>query len=532
MNRIPFRVSMYLFFFLCIQYNGYGQDTNIKDFGALADGITINTSAIQKAIDQTAVKGGRVVIPQGEYLSGTIYLKSNVTLYIEKGGMLKGSPHLKDYPENTPSVSGMKPHRAFWKSMPSRALVYADNLDNISLLGEGTIDGNGLSPAFVTKDDDPNRPKLIFVVNCRNVRVQNLRFQNTAFWLQHYFACDGVIIRGLNIYNHGNKNVDGIDIDSKNVLIADCIINCDDDAICFKSDGNFFCENVVVTNCVLSTTCNFIKMGTASYTGFRNISITNCVLKRPSHSYVRDWSKESRGIADSLTGLAGIALEVVDGGRMDKINISDIVMSGVQTPIFIRLGSRMNPTGSISNVNISNIMATTESFITSSITAVPGFYVNNVVLSNLQFFSKGFDSPFPLNTLIKENEKDYPENRMFGDNLPAYGFYLRHVKNIAMHQVQFHINGEEHRPAFHIEDAENIAISDCKIKVPSKKLAAIKLVDVNGMTISNMFDPAMDIPLLIDATGNKTNRIRLINQLSGSRKYILDKTLTKRIFIN
>jgi Pectate lyase superfamily protein len=195
------------------------QDTNILDFGAKSDGVTLNTEAIQKAINQTAVKGGRVVIPQGEFLSGTIYLKSNVTLYIQKGGMLKGSPNLKDYPENTPSVKGMKPHRAFWKSMPSRALVYADNVENIGLMGEGIIDGNGRSPAFLTKDDDPNRPKLIFVVNCRKVRVENLRFQNTAFWLQHYFACDGVIIKGLNIYNHGNKNVDGIDI-------ADVSANC------------------------------------------------------------------------------------------------------------------------------------------------------------------------------------------------------------------------------------------------------------------------------------------------------------------
>jgi polygalacturonase len=149
--------------------------------------------------------------------------------------------------------------------MPSRALIYADSVENIGIVGEGTIDGNGKSPAFITEDDNPNRPKLIFIVNCKRVKVENLRFQNTAFWLQHYFACDGVYIKGLNIYNHGNKNVDGIDIDSKNVVIQDCIIDCDDDALCFKSDGNFLCENVVVTNCILSSNCNFIKMGTASY---------------------------------------------------------------------------------------------------------------------------------------------------------------------------------------------------------------------------------------------------------------------------
>ena len=499
-------------FLVFFTQNIFAQDTNIKDFGALADGRTINTVSIQKAIDQTAVKGGTVVIPQGEFLSGTIYLKSNVSLYIQKGGMLKGSPLLKDYPENTPSVKGMKPHRAFWKSMPSRALIYADSVQNIGILGEGTIDGNGRSPAFVTEDDNPNRPKLIFVVNCKKVRVEGLRFQNTAFWLQHYFACDGVIIKGLNIYNHGNKNVDGIDIDSKNVVVSDCIIDCDDDALCFKSDGNFLCENVVVTNCILSTTCNFIKMGTASYTGFKNISITNCVLKRPSESLVRDWSKQSRGIKDSLTGLAGIALEIVDGGKMDKINISNIVMSGVQTPIFIRLGSRMNPTGSISNVSISNIMATAESFITSSITAVPGFYVDNVVLNNIQFFNNGFNSPFPQSPTIKEHEKDYPENRMFGDNLPAYGFYLRHVKNISLQQIQFNISGEEHRPALHIEDAENISVNHCKIKIPANNQPVVRIIDTKGLLLSNLYDTQNPIPFLLETNGININKIRIVNQ--------------------
>jgi polygalacturonase len=133
----------------------FAQDTNIKDFGAIDDGQTINTVAIQKAIDQTALKGGTVTIPQGE--------------------LLKGSPNLKDYPENIPSVKGMKPHRSWWKSMPSKALIYADSVTNISILGEGTIDGNGTSQAFMKKDDDPDRPKMIFVVNCKKVRVENLR---------------------------------------------------------------------------------------------------------------------------------------------------------------------------------------------------------------------------------------------------------------------------------------------------------------------------------------------------------------------
>jgi len=445
--------------------------------------------------------------------------------------MLKGSPNLIDYPENNPSVKGMKPHRSFWKAMPSRALIYADSVENIGIVGEGTIDGNGKSPAFITEDDNPNRPKLIFIVNCKRVKVENLRFQNTAFWLQHYFACDGVYIKGLNIYNHGNKNVDGIDIDSKNVVIQDCIIDCDDDALCFKSDGNFLCENVVVTNCILSSNCNFIKMGTASYTGFKNISISNCVLKGTKESNIRNWSKMSRGISDSLTGLAGIALEIVDGGKMEKININNIIMSNVQTPIFIKLGSRMNPTGSIDNISISNIIATSHSLISNSITAAPGFSVTNVVLRDMQFIATEFITDFDLNTIIPENEKDYPENRMFGPVLPASGFYLRHVKNITLQNIQFNSSGKDNRPVFHIEDAENTNLLNCKINIPIKNQPVVNAINANGLTISNLYDTA-PIPLLLLVSGKNSNGIRITNQEGKKNNYLLGSGLSKNIMIN
>ncbi len=529
-----FKKSIVYCLFLFITTFVQAQDTNILDFGAKADGTTINTEAIQKAINQTAVKGGTVVIPQGEFLSGSLYIKSNVSIHIVKGAVLKGSPYVKDFPENTPSVKGAKPHRAFWKAMPSRALLYADNVDNIRVFGEGTIDGNGKSKEYVTEDDNPNRPKMIFFVNCRKVQVDGLTIQNTPFWLQHYFACDGVIVRGLTVYNHNNKNVDGIDIDSKNVVVSDCIFNSDDDGICFKSDGFTLCENVVITNCIVSSNCNFIKMGTASYAGFKNITITNCVLKRTSETNVRNWSKMSKGISDPITGLAGIALEVVDGGIMEKINISNIVMSDVQTPIFIKLGSRMNPTGSISHVTISNIIATSHSLITNSITAVPGFYVKDVVLKDMQFIVRPFNETtfgsivYP--TKIPENEKAYPENRMFGDVLPAYGFYLRHVQNIYFNNIHFTLQGKDNRPAFHIEDAANISIRDCKVEIPENNQPVINALDVNGLYVSNVFD-TQPIPLLLRVSGAKSSHIKMANLSKKSFKYILDKDVPKGVFV-
>jgi len=272
-------------------------------------------------------------------------------------------------------------------------------------------------------------------------------------------------------------------------------------------------------------------MGTASYTGFKNISISNCVLKGTKESNIRNWSKMSRGISDSLTGLAGIALEIVDGGKMEKININNIIMSNVQTPIFIKLGSRMNPTGSIDNISISNIIATSHSLISNSITAAPGFSVTNVVLRDMQFIATEFITDFDLNTIIPENEKDYPENRMFGPVLPASGFYLRHVKNITLQNIQFNSSGKDNRPVFHIEDAENTNLLNCKINIPIKNQPVVNAINANGLTISNLYDTA-PIPLLLLVSGKNSNGIRITNQEGKKNNYLLGSGLSKNIMIN
>lgn len=433
-----------------------GQYYDITRFGAKAGVAVNNAPAIQKAIDKCARTGGTVVIPPGRFQSGTIRLRSHVTLRVENGAVLLGSPFLKDYPVNRVSVRTRPPHKPNWPAMPSRALIYADSAQQVSIDGEGTIDGNGASPEFLTQDDDPNRPKLLMFVGCRNVSVQHVLLTNSAFWMQHYFACDGVTIHGLRVYNHNNLNNDGLDLDSKNVTVSDCTIDCDDDGICLKSDGFDPVENVVITNCVVASNCNFIKLGTASYSGFQNIAVSNCVFRRASASQFNKGRRGQPGVTDSISGLAGIALEAVDGGRISHVTVNNVSMTGVQTPLFIKLGSRRNPPGTIEHVLLSNIVATGASWLPSSITGVPGHDVQHVVLENITLISPGGATRTEADARVPENEGAYPENNMFGYSLPASGLYLRHVRNLTLSNVRLLTEAADARPAIVQEDAKNV----------------------------------------------------------------------------
>jgi len=428
--------------FLILQL--FAKEVNILEFGAKGDGVANNTSAIQNAIDSCAMHGGGVVyIPDGTFLSGTIFLKSNITLSLNKMAVLKGIPDLDIYPG---------------KHFLEKGFIRIDSIQNVTIKGEGTIDGSGEHQVFQQGESGKNRPYLVHVRKSKRVVIKDIHLKNSAFWTLRLFENDGVRIDGVSIYSHCNWNNDGIDIDSKNVIISNCRIDSDDDGICFKSDGSQLCENVTVTNCIIGSDCNAIKFGTASLTGFRNITISNCVIQRASESNHWNWHKIIEGVTDSITAISGIAMEVVDGGIIDQITISNVSMVGVQTPIFIRLGSRNNPTGSIKNVVISNITASSRSLIPSIISAVPGFYIENVLIRDVIVNCIGGGSKEHANRLVPEKEKEYPENRMFGNTLPSYGVYIRHAKNISLNNVQFFLDKPDFRPAIILDDTNAITI--------------------------------------------------------------------------
>ncbi len=488
-----FKAILILFFLATISLATYTKgmaqeniytDINIIKFGATADGKTDNTAVIQKAIDRCSESGGGVVyFPAGTYLSGSIFLKSNVTINLHKLAVIKGIPDLKAYKLDSSRKIG---------------LIQVDSVSNVTIMGEGTIDGSADEEVFQMGNNGGPRPFLVHIQKSKNIVVKDVHLINAAFWTLQLVENDGVRIDGITIYSLNNWNNDGIDIDSKNVIISNCRIDCDDDAICFKSssyNGNFV-ENVVISNCIIGSNCNFIKFG-MSKVGFKNVTITNCVLKPAAESNFRYWEKKTNGVTDPITGLNGIALEVVDGGIMDQITISNIVMTGIQTPVFIRLQqgrprseNQNTPVGTLRNIFISNIVATSKSRIACSITGIPGHDVENIIIRDMIVNCMGGGTVEDISREIPEMENAYPDNYMFfsilpetglrhGD-LPAYGMYVRHAKNVCLDNIQFNLMQPDSRPAIWFEDAKDITLRGFKATPP---LAGQKLIVEKESTV-------------------------------------------------
>jgi len=425
---------------------------NILDYGAKGNGTAINTKPIQAAIDACSKSGGGTVwFPAGKYVSGTIYLKSNVRLFLDAGAVLEGSKNLKDYPVTISKV------RSYTDNYTDKSLIYAEGLENISITGKGLIDGNGASFKVENMDNDEglrkkdesffykSRPYLIRMINCRNILLRDVKIINSPMWVQHYLQCEDVNIDGITVDSRVNHNNDGIDIDGcSRVMISNCNIGSGDDAIVLKSTLDRPCKNVTITNCILSSDCNAFKLGTETNGGFQDIVFSN--------STIYD------------THLAGITLQLVDGGKLERVSISNITMDHVGAAIFIRLGNRARPymegtqkpgMGSLSDVFIDNIQATNVSMTGSSITGLPGYMVENVNLSNIFIEYEGGGTGEHAKREISELPMTYPEFGMFG-TLPAYGFYCRHCRNIRFDNIELGYKNTERRPAIICDDVEEV----------------------------------------------------------------------------
>jgi hypothetical protein len=436
---------------------------DVRDYGAKPGGKTLCTKSIQKAIDACSESGGGTVyLPPGTYLSGTIYFKSNVTLRLATGCTLLGSKNLKDYP---PTVQAF---RSYTDNYTDKSLIYGENVERIAITGSGTIDGQGAS----IKGPYKVRPYMIRFSQCRNVTVKDITLRNSPMWVQHYLACDDVRITGVTVRSLVNHNNDGINIDScRRVIISDCNIESGDDAIVLKSTSARICREVVVNNCVLSTRCNALKMGTESNGGFKNIVMTCC------------------SIYD--TRLAGVALEIVDGGTMDRVVVSNITMSNIGTPIFIRLGNRARPfkkdmetpgIGIMRNITISNIEATGANPTGCAISGLPEAKIENLTLNNLRLSFEGGGTKADAEREIPEKPAGYPEYSMFG-RLSAYGLYCRHVKGLKLFNVELQLEKPDQRHAVVLEDVED-ALIDC-LDAPLSPDAGtmIRLTDVKKVFI-------------------------------------------------
>ena len=401
---------------------------NIKDHGAIGDGVALNTVALQKTIDACHAAGGGVVwVPAGDYVIGTITLKSNMTLSLDYGASLLGSQDIADY-----ATDLIKP-REGWV----QCLIYAANSTNITIEGLGVIDGRGTRKAFPY--GKKSSPRLMRMESCEQLKFSGVTYKRPAFWGLHLVDCQNVHFDAVTIDSRDNNlGNDGIDLDGcEDVIVENCEINCK-----------------------VSSHTAPLKFGASSHGGFINISVTNC--------YFHD------------SPMGAIKLELVDGGRMENVDISRIVMKNVGSPIFIRLGNRGKtygkggkaPVGSIKNIRISNVVAevTFEDKNMNKaiselldrekaaagpimITGIPGHYIEDVVLENIKISYPSYGSKEDASRVVPEMEDRYPEQYFFGV-LPAWGAYIRHAKNIQFKNIEMSLRGADARERIVMDDVE------------------------------------------------------------------------------
>ena len=472
-----------------------GDNFNVRSFGATGDGKTIDSPAINQAIDAASeAGGGTIVFPTGSYLCYSIHLKSKVSLYIGPGATIvaaepsaAGSSGGYDAPE----PNQWDRFQDFGHSHWHNSLMWGEDISNISILGPGLIWGKGLSRG---EGDTALAPgvgnKSISLKNCRNVTLRDISILHGGHFAVLATGVDNLTIDNLLI----DTNRDGIDIDCcRNVRVSNCSVNSPwDDAICPKSSFALgyarATENVTIANCYVTggyeegtlldaTYKRFgadykvprngrIKFGTESNGGFQNITVTNCVVDN----------------------CRGIALETVDGGVLEDITISNIAMRDItDVPFFLRLGSRMRgpkgaPIGQLRRVLISDIVVSNaESKQAAIISGIPGHSIEDVKFQNIYIQHRGGGRLESAAIVVPEIENLYPEPDRFGP-MPAHGFFIRHVKGIDMRDIEIKTLQEDRRPAFVLDDVDGADFMH--VKIPGNAGDSFVLKNVRDFCVS------------------------------------------------
>lgn len=421
-----------------------------EEFGFEREKDKKATEAIQKALDHLAAcGGGSVLLKEGDYISGTIELRSHVQLRVEEGARLLGSFDLEDYPAHVAKRrTVMDTHMGMHQS-----LIVAEGCENIGICGRGVIDGRGDRehfPGEETVGGTPGRPFLLRVIDCKGVIVKDITLRNAACWMQNYLNCEGLILDHVTVENLVNYNNDGIDIDGcRNVLVRDSYVNSGDDALCFKGAAQAVSENIYVRDCVFVSSCNAIKFGTDTQGVFRNILIEHCKAYGADEKRKKSTVKEAG--ADS-----GISLEMLDGGILEDVVIRDIEMKKVRSPFFARLDDRgrVKPEeakpepGSLKNILIERITGEDCGPMGSYMLGIPEKDIGDIVIRHVLIRQKASTLPVVGENEIGEMYGVYPDAHMirgYGD-APAYGMWARHVKRLYLMDYQVMPDGEELRP--------------------------------------------------------------------------------------
>lgn len=462
---------------------------DVKNYGATGDGKNLDSKAINAAIEAASnAGGGTVYIPAGNYLSGSIHLKSDITLLIDQGATIVAAPVGAEngYDEREESISTTYQDlgHSHWKN----SLIWGYDIQNISIVGAGWINGKNLYRDWVPGSiQDAN--KTISLYRCRNVIMRDITIIHGGWFAVLAAGVDNLTLDNLKI----DTNRDGIDIDCcKNVRVSNLFVNSPyDDGICLKSTYALgyarATENVTITNCQLSGydegtlldgsykrsnnpeygyhPTGRIKFGTESNGGFKNITISNCVF-----DYCR-----------------GFALETVDGGLLEDVSITNITMRDiVNDPIFLRLGARMRgpqgtPVGRLRRVKISDVVVyNADQSYACTIAGIPGHPIEDIHLSNIRIYYKGGGTKEQAAREIPENEDKYPEPGMFGV-ASAYGLFVRHAKDVDIRDVEFNVLEPDYRPGLVFDDVNGVDLRNVAVQRTDNSTAII-LKNVTNFT--------------------------------------------------
>lgn len=518
MQLLRKHLAIIAFLALCAQGETAGSPVSARDFGALGDGVALDTPAINAAIEAVAdAGGGEVVLPAGDYLCYTIRLRSNVTLNLSAGATIiaadppaPGEPGGYDAPEPNPWSEYQDFGHSHWRN----SLIWGDGLENVAIVGRGMIYGRGLSrgngrislpvgappplgkpgdplPDVLAADGDfeyeeradlkpgpfgyPNSRdtlpngvgnKAIALKNCRNVLLRDVTILHGGHFAILATGVDGLTIDNLTI----DTNRDGIDIDAcQNVRVSNTAVNSPwDDGICLKSSHGLgearVTENVVITNCFVS---GYDEGTLLDGTRQRTMRRRGGAMGRIKFGTEAGGGFRNIAISNCVLDYSrGLALEQVDGGVLEDIAITNITMRDVpNAPIFIRLGGRLRAPdatepGQVRRILIDNIVVWNVSPDHGIlISGLPGHRIQDVTLSNVQIHYQGGGTSEQAKREVPELRDAYPDPELFGV-VPSWGMFARHVENLQLRNVELRALNPDARPAVFIEDARGVGLYD------------------------------------------------------------------------
>ena len=416
-----------------------------RTYGAKADGVTFDTEALQKAIDACAGTGGSVVLAPGIYLTKTLELRAHMTLYLEKGVVLLGSPDIADYPVKLPSGFPIK--------NLCRSLLYAENADGLTIAGPGEINGNCqamIDPDVRKVSNGKNRPSLLRVFSSGHVTVKGVTFRNPAMWTTIFNKCDDLLIDGVIVNAPPDcVNLDGMDIcDSHDVVIRNCDVRSEDDAICLKTfPGGQGLKNVLVeNNTVHSYRANAIKLGFWTYGSVSDVTIRNNKITYAKY--------------------AGLSLASVHGAVVRNIVVENLEMRNVGQPIFIRLGNMLHgQPGLIDGITIERLHVVStnpENGPACVISGIPSAHIKNILIKDSTIEMPGGLNGVPR--MPPEKEDSIPQSNMFW-NTPAYAFFVRHADGVVLENLTLSKLASDVRPWLSTLDAV-VTAKNCKESKP------------------------------------------------------------------